>query len=242
MIHFYAALVLTVGALVAAGFALRDHLRWQQSVRLLEVADLNVPVSQTAPNPVRLLVYLLAIIIALIAPQPASIVYKACIGFVLVLFLLMELLLTIPGTPGIVRSGTNSALYFVLWLGFAAATGSAFWSLWGLVALIPLALAALYWWLIRKRLGYLQITVVVYMVNATLVLCFAATFFATQPGLGSLLALLGALLFVGADALRGWNVYRTPLRNGALSQLLCLLLATLLLAWSVWGAFPPVFA
>jgi len=240
MIHLYVALALTLGALVAAGVAIRDHLRWQRSLRLIESAGLNLPVSATAPNPMRLLVYLLAIVIALVAPQPVSIMYKACIGFALVLFLLMELLLTIPGTPAILRSGTNSALYFVLWLGLAATTGGALWSLWGMAALIPVALAALYWWLIRKRLGYLQITVVVYMVNATLVFCFATALFATQPAFWSLLGLLGALLFVGADALRGWDAFRRPLHNGALSQLLCLLFATLLLAWSTWGTFLPL--
>ena len=241
MIHFYVALALTVGALVALGMAVRDHVRWKQSVRLLEAANLNVPISTTAPNPLRLLVYLLAIVIALIAPLPPGILYKASVGFALVLFLLMELLMTIPGTPAILRSGTNSAVYFVLWLGFSATTGGALWSLWGLVALLPVALAVLYWWLIRKQLGYLQITIVVYMVNASLVLCFAAALFATQPALWSLFGLLGALILVGADAVRGWDRFRRPLRNGERTQLLCLLVATLLLAWSTWGTFLPFF-
>jgi hypothetical protein len=242
MIHFYAALVLTLGALIAAGFAVREELRWRRSVRMLEGASMNVPVSATAPNPVRLLVYLLASIIALVSPMPHSIFYKACIGFVLVLFLLMEVLLTVPGTPAILKTGTNIALYFVLWLGFSVTTGDSLWTWWGLVALVPIALGALYWWLIRARLGYLQISVIVYIVNATLVLCFAATLFATQFALWSLFGLLGAILFVGADAVRGWDSFRAPLRSSSMVQLLCLMAATLLLAWSTWGATLPALA
>lgn len=242
MIHFYVALALTLVAVVAGGFALRDHLRWQRSIRLLEAADLSLPTtSASAPIPIRLLVYLLAIVIALIAPVPFSVFYKATIGLALVIFLLMELFLTVPGTPTILRTGTNSAIYFVLWLGFVVTTGSALWSLWGLVALIPIALALLCWWLWRAKLGYLAISVIAYMVNATLVLAFAATLAATHFALWSLLTLFGSLLLVGVDLLRGWEAFRAPVRNCELYQLTFCLLATLLLAWSTWGTFLPTF-
>lgn len=241
MIHLYFALALTLGALVAAGMAVREYLRWRRSLVVMERADLPVPVATAAPIPVRLLVYLIALVVALIAPLPVTIVYKASIGFVLLLLLLMELLLTIPGTPTIVRTGTNVALYFVLWLGFAATVGRALWSAGGLVALLPVLLAVLYWWLVRKKLGYLQISVIVYMVNAVLVLCFAAALFATRPALWTLFGLLGALAYVGVDAVRGCSAFRVPVANSEFYQMILCMLASLMLAWSVWGELLPSF-
>lgn len=238
MLHLYFGIGLAALALVAAGLSVREQSRWGKAQAVFADAGGGIPltVDQAAvPNMWRLLFFLLLLIATLIAPMPPSILYKAAIGFALLLFLLAELLLAIPGTPTIVRTGLNCAMYFVLWLGFAATTGGALWSLWGLTALIPLALAAGYWWLLRPRLGDLQISVGVYVLNAALVAAFATSLAATQFSQWSLLALVGAIALLLADALRGWHRFRGRIVRLPMYEMVAYLAAWLLLGASVWG-------
>ncbi len=235
MIHLYSALGVTVLVLVAAGLAVRDSLRQTRPVIAADMSLQELPAPVDAPSPYRLGCMLLVLILAMIAPLPPGPVYKAGIIFALLVLMMTEVFMAIPGTPRILRTGSNVAIYFVLWVTFASATGISFWSWWALLALIPLGLGALYFLPLRSQVDFLQITVLTYMANCALVLSFALTLFATHFALWSLAALLGGLALVGADLLEGWNRFRTPVVRLDLWQMTLYLLGALLLAWSVWG-------
>ena len=222
MIAFWIAVVLTVAALVLSGLALRAALRTPQ-----------------APNSMALGALLLAAVVALMAPEPPSFFLKGGICLALLLLLVAEALGVIPGTPRLVRTGTNVTLYFLLWLTLFSVTGRALWSLPGLAALLPLLLGAGVVWLLRAKLGDLLITAAAYAANAALALGAATALFATRPALWSGLALGGVLLLTLSDLLPAWDRWRSTLRRAPLLALICTLLGALLLAWSVWGtAFP----
>lgn len=238
--HLYFGLGITVLCLVAAGFAVRDALR-QARPAVFGLAEYGIAVPADAPNSYRLGFVVLVLILAMVSPLPPGPAYKGGIIFALLLIFMTEVLMAIPGTPRILRTGSNVALYFVLWVTFASATGISFWSWWGLLALIPIALGALYFLPIRGGLNYLQITVLVYMVNGALVLSFASTLAATHFALWSISALLGALALIGADMLEGWNRFHSPVVRLDLWQMILILLGILLLAWSVWAYPFPLF-
>ena len=237
MIHLYFGIGLLLVALIAAGLAVREHMRWRRAVAILGELGQDLPVAATAPNIWRLVCFLLLLVLALIAPAPPTVFYKATIGLALIVFLLAELFLAIPGTPGVLRTGTNFAIFFLLWLGFVVTTGPAFWSLLSLVALVPLAIGALYWWSLRERLGYLEITVGLYILNCALAAAFAATLAATTfLAIWSLLAMVGTMLLCGAEMLRGWSRFVRERNNQGLYEMLLLMGGWLLLSISVWGA------
>lgn len=235
MIHFYFGLGVTLLALVAAAFAVRDQVRQTRPVGVFGVDEHEVAAPAEAPNVYRLGFFLLVLILATISPLPPGVVYKAGIIFALLSLVMTELFMAIPGSPRILRTGSNVALYFVLWVTFASATGISFWSWWGLLALVPLAAAGLYFMQLRRGVGYLQITILAYMVNGALALSFASTLLATHFALWSLFALLGVLALLAADMLEGWNRFRTPVVRLDLWQMTLYLPGALLLAWSVWG-------
>lgn len=235
MIHLYFALGTTLLVLIASGLAVRDALRQTRALPVADTGEYEAPAATEAPNAFRLGAMALILILATIAPLPPGPVYKAGIIFALLLLFMTEALMAIPGSPRILRTGSNVALYFVLWVTFASATGISFWSWWGLLALIPLALGGLYFLPLRGQVKFLQISILTYMVNGALVLSFALTLLATHFALWTLFALLGAAALIGADMLEGWNRFRTPVVRLDLWQMILLLLGALLLAWSVWG-------
>lgn len=241
MIHLYFALGVTLLILVATGLAVRDALRMTRPVSIYGVNGYEAPAAVDAPNPYRLAALVLVMILAMISPVPPGPVYKAGIIFALLLVFMTEVLMVIPGSPRILRTGSNVALYFVLWVTFASATGISFWSWWGLLALIPVGLGALFFLQLRGQVKFLQITIIAYMVNGALVVSFASTLLATHFALWSLFALLGAVALIGADMLEGWNRFRAPVVRLDLWQMILYLLGVLLLAWSVWSYPFPLF-
>lgn len=63
----------------------------------------------------------------------------------------------------------------------------------------------------------------------------AAALVAVYPALWSGLALLGALMYTGVDAIGAWASWRRPVQRGGLYQSLLAAFGGLLLAMSVWG-------
>jgi hypothetical protein len=89
---------------------------------------------------------------------------------------------------------------------------------------------------VRARAKWLSLSVLIYTINGALVVGGAAALLVVRPALWSLLALLGALLYVGVDALAAWVAWRTPVRRAGLYSALLAAYGALLLAISTWGA------
>lgn len=218
MIAFWIAAALTLGALVLAGLSIRAALR-----------------TPNAPNAMALGGLLIAAVVAIMAPTPPTFFYKGGVTLALLLLLVAEGLSVIPGTPRLLRYGSNTILYFLLWLTLYSTTGRALWSLPGLAALAPLLLAAGLFFLLRAKLGILTITVIAYMANAALAVGAAAALVAVRPALWSALALAGLLLLTVSDLIPAWHRWRSPIKRAPLYATLSTLAAALLLAWSIWG-------
>lgn len=219
MVHLIFAVLFIAGALIATAAAARDQLRTPQST-----------------SPLTAVALLCAAVLSIMARQPPTFFYKGSIALALLVAMLAMALMAIKGTPQLVHVGTNVVVYLILWLGFLAASGRALWTLPGLIAFFAgfVALGALYF-VVRSRLAWLSLSVLLYIVNAALVVGGAAALVAVHPALWSILALVGALLYVGSDSVRAWATWRGPVHRGGLHQALLVSLGGLLLAVSVWG-------
>ncbi len=219
MFHLTTATIGLLVALVATFVAARDQLR--------------KPASTT---PILAGVMFLAVILSVMARTPPSFYYKGSVTLALLIAAIATVFMVIEGTPLIVRSGANTIVYFILWLGFLVTAGRAFWTLPALLAFaIGLVAYGALFLIVRKRLKWLALTVLLYALNAAMVVGGAAALLVVRPALWSVLALIGAVFLTGADVVAAQSTWRSPLRNDRLYQTLLIALGAILLAVSVWG-------
>jgi len=231
MIHFYFGIGFSVLALIVAVFAIRAQTKREPFG------------ASEGIKPYRIGFWVIVLVVALIAPTTPALLLKGVIGLVLIVLLVGEVLMAIPGTPVQVRLGTNSAIYFVVWLILARMAFGVIWQQTGWtqtlmtvgVGLVPLVVAGLYFMRVRAPLGDVRLTVIIYMLNATLVAVMATLLYLAAPSAGSGLLLLGVICLVTPDALLGWSTWRKEIVRLPLLQMVLLFVAGLLLAWATWG-------
>jgi uncharacterized membrane protein YhhN len=218
MIHFYGMLLLLLAALVTAGHFLWDEYRGVE----------NAPRRYFLPLTIALFV-----LIALIAPTPVSVYYKAAILLGLLLTLLGNVLALLPGTPPVVQKAHWLLAVLLFTTAFAALHPAKWPTPWLLLLLLYGGAIA---WLIAPRLAELQITILVYGLLLFLMSWQALEALVVVGQGWVLLPFIGALLLVIADSLQALHqFYRTLPATKMLTPAL-LLLGQLLLALSVWGA------
>ncbi len=219
MVHLIFAALFLVGALAATFVAARDQLRAPKATSAMVGVALAC-----------------ASAIAIMAKAPPDFYYKGSLVLALVIATLSMLMMVIQNTPQLVRVGANTIIYFILWLGFLVTTGRVLWSMPGLIGFFAgfLAFGALFF-AIRTRIAWLSISVITYTVNAALVVGGAGALLAVRPALWSLLALVGAILYLGADVLSAWTTWRAPVQRSSMYLALLISVGGLLLALSVWG-------
>lgn len=217
MIHFYLMLLLLIGALATAILYLWDEYRGADQGTRAYFQPLTLT---------------LIVLIALIAPAPVSIYYKAAILLGLLITLLGSAFGLLPGTPPAVQKA-HWLLAVVLFTTAFAALHPAKWPTpWLFVLLLYGGGIA---WLVAPRLAELQITMLVYGILLFLMSWQALEAFVVVDQGWVLLPFVGAFLLVFADSLQALHqFYRTLPATKMLTPAL-LLLGQLLLALSVWG-------
>ena len=205
MIHFYGMLLLLLAALATAGRFLWDEYRGADSATHRYFFPLTIA---------------LFVVIAILAPTPVSVYYKAAV------------LGLLPGTPVAVQKA-HWLLAVVLFTTAFAALHPAKWPTpWLLLLLLYGGGIA---WFIAPRLAELQITILVYG-TLLLLMSWQALEALVVVGQGWVLLLfVGALLLVIADSLQALHHFYRALPMTKMVTPALLLLGQLLLALSVWG-------
>jgi hypothetical protein len=218
MVHLSFAIGFSLISLVLLGFALRR-------VRLLP----------NEFNGFYLGAIFLLLLVGLITPVPASVLYKAGIGLALLILFIAQCFCMIPGTPYIVRLGSNIVLYFLLTVTFLSTAGGRLLAWPAFLALIPLALVMAAWATHRKRQGDDWVTLLFYSIGLALMLGSAVALAAVRPEVWTFLALGGAILLAATDIIFARHKLRRPVSRLAEWLMALSVLAMMLLAWSVWG-------
>ena len=217
MIHFYGMLLLLVGVLA---IAIRDL--WGE----YSSADKG---TYAYFQPLTLA---LIVLIALIAPAPVSVYYKAAILLGLVLTLLGNALGLLPGTPLAVQKAHWLLAVALFTTAFAALHPAKWPTPWLFLLLLYGGGIA---WLIAPRLAELQITMLVYGILLFLMSWQALEAFVVVEQGWVLLSLGGALLLVIADSLQALHHFYRVVPSVKMLTPALFLLGQLLLALSVWG-------
>lgn len=217
MIHFYVMLLLLIGVLATA-----IRYFWDE----YSGAEMG---TRAYFQPVALA---LIWVIALIAPTPVSVYYKAAILLGLLLTLLGNILALLPGTPPAVPKAHWLLAVALFTTAFAALHPAKWPTPWLFLLLLYGGGIA---WLIAPRLAELQITILVYGLLVFLMSWQALEALVVVDQGWILLPFVGALLLMFADSLQALHqFYRTLPATKMLTPAL-LLLGQLLLALSVWG-------
>lgn len=187
------------------------------------------------PSWPRTLAIFACMIVALLSIAPPFYFYKGALCLAILILIVGDGLMLIPGSPPTLRGGVNVVVYFLMWLAFSITAGRQLWTLPGLWGLLPLAVGALlYVFVFYPRLEEMRLTVGLYMLNAAFVVASAVALFAIKPGPWSFVGMLGAIVFVSADVIAAFHAWWKPFRWMPLYWTLCLLLGLLILAWSNW--------
>lgn len=222
MVRLWIALVVIVLALVVAGVNLLQQRRAPAG------AEPSYPIFHLAA-------LTLAFVLAMLPLDPASLPYKGIVGFALLVLIVRDALAWIPGTPRAIVAGSSVVLWFLLWLGVSVIVGRAVWSLTGLLVLAPFLLLAWPAWRMRRTVGDLWLTLVVYAVQLALAIGFALVLVVQQPGAWSFCALLATLVLAATDLLLLRGLLRPPAGSVALWRQTLTAAGALLLALSAWG-------
>ena len=219
MVHLIFAALFLLGALTAAALGTRDQAR---------NADVTSPTLAAS--------LLCAAALAMMARQPPDFFFKGTVVLALLIAFIATVLMSIQGTPQVVRAGANTVVYFVLWLGFLVIAGRALWTLPGMIGFAAgFAACVALFFAIRTRVSWLSYTILAYSINMALVVGGAAALVALQPALWTVLCLVGTLLYVGVDMVEAWSTWHAPVRRAGLYRALFLAFGALLLGLSVWG-------
>lgn len=216
MIQYYLAIILSIAALVGATLHVRSSL-------------LGLSGRVSVPRP---LVTTLVVIVALLAPEPVDMNYKAGILFGLLVSLVADAFATIPGNPRITVLGLLLIAYFVYLATFASETAFGWPTPWLLVLLLY---GALLYWQIAPGLREMKITILLYMAMLGLMTWQALEMALLHGQPWSALAFTGAICLVLASSIESFNTFRTPIRGGTAYAVAAYLIAQWLLAASVWG-------
>jgi uncharacterized membrane protein YhhN len=182
--------------------------------------------------PMRPLATLLIMLIAILAPAPVSPFFKGAIVLGLALSLVADAFLLMASTPLIVGVALNLIVYLLYCVAFASRTVLQWPTLW----LLLLLLYAAFWYrLLAPSLREIKGDVIAYMVILFLMSWQALEMGLQAGGWWAYVALLGALLLVLADSLRGLIQFRGPVKGGAPVALSVYFVAQWLIAVSVWG-------
>lgn len=218
MVHLSIAIILTLAAFVTAILYLRGE------------------VTQARPL-FRPLTSLLILVVALMAPMPIAIFYKAAVVLALSLTLLRNALELLPTPPALALA--NNLLVALLYMTAFASQHPLKWPTpW---ALLPLLGAGLVYWLIRPRLAELHSSLIAYSIGLYLMSWQALEMLVTQPAPWAMIAAVGALAFVSADVLLGLDHFYRPVSVRKFLYPTLTLLAQLLLALSIWGPMLQTF-
>lgn len=217
MIHFYVMLLLFVGAV-----ATTIRYLWGEYA-----GGENSTHSYFLP-----LTLVIIILIALIAPAPVSVYYKAAMLLGLLIALLGQALTLLPGTPPVVQKA-HWLLAVILFTTALAALHPAKWPTpWLLLLLLYGGGVA---WLIAPRLAELQISLLVYGILLLLMSWQALEALVVANQLWVLLPFAGAFFLLIADSLEALHRFYRTLPATKMLTPAFFLLGQLLLALSVWG-------
>lgn len=169
-----------------------------------ERADNRERIHQFAP-----LTMVLIVLVAILAATPATPFYKAAIVLGLLLTLLADVAVLLPGRNLVLGAAFSLWARILYAYAFGAVTVWAIPSFWGIL-LLPIPYL-LYRWL-NPYLREMDIPVYVYA-GVVFVMTWQALEMLTQTGqLWALLALLGALLLAASDAAQATRTFRAPFR------------------------------
>lgn len=218
MIHVYATLLLTIGALVTISL----YLWGEYTNRDSRARPYFLPAT-----------LLLTLLIAFITPAPVSIFYKAALSLGLILALLANFLRLLPGTPLVVEKAHLLIALTLYMIAFATLHPLKWPTPWLLLLLVGAGGIA---WLLASRLAELQISLAIYGVILLLMLWQALEVLVVAGQLWSWVLFGGALLLVMAETLQGFDRFYQPLRFSKFVVTGFVLLGQLLLALSIWGS------
>lgn len=216
MIHGYATLLLTLAALGGALFCL-----WEEYKTGVQVRPYWQPV-----------IVALILVIALLAPTPVSVFYKAAVLLGLILSLLGSAVRLLPGTPLAVNKAHLLLATLLYLTAFAELHPFKLPTPWLLLLLLYAGGMA---WLLANRVAELQITLLIYGGILLLMSWQALEAFVVVGQLWTGLLLLGTLCLVIADSMQALDRFYRALPAARLLTPAVLLLGQLLLALSIWG-------
>jgi uncharacterized membrane protein YhhN len=174
----------------------------------------------------------LIVLVALTAPTVISPLYYWLIVIGLLFGLAGDIFLMLPRDrfiAGLVSFLINHLFYIVAFGSRIALPG---WSVAGVGVVLY---ALLIYGLLYRHLGALQIPVIVYMVTIATMAWFGLALAGQQPGVWTLTAGVGSVLFVVSDSALALNRFRKPFAAAELIVLSTYYLAQWLIALSVRG-------
>jgi uncharacterized membrane protein YhhN len=191
----------------------------------------------TREDPEKLFVYrpvtmLVILFLAVLAPQPVSPIYKGAIIVGLIIALLGDSLMMIPGTPFIVGLVSFSFVALLNAYAFGSEVALRVPSPAGL--LVVLYAVALFWAL-RKQLIEFWFPTVVLLVFMSVMVWLALEMFVQDSALWSFFGLLGATLLGAAASLFAFRHFSSGMRGDRLLMMGAYHIGQWCLALSVWG-------
>jgi uncharacterized membrane protein YhhN len=191
----------------------------------------------TKDNPEKLFVYrpvtmIVIIFLAILAPQPISPMYKGAIIIGLVIALMGDSLMMIPGTPFIVGLVSFS---FVALLNFMAFGSEVSFQIPSPVGILILLYAVAFYWVLRKSLIEFWFPTVMLIVFMSLMVWQALEMFVQNMAPWSFFGLLGATLLAAAASLFAFRYFRSGMKGDTLMMMGAYHIGQWCLALSVWG-------
>ncbi len=176
------------------------------------------------------LTMVLILAVAISAPVPVSTFYKAAIVLGLVLSMMGDIFLMLPGKELVAGLGHFLIAHLLYITAFSSLTAWSIPSPWGLLLVVVGGVA---YWQLSPYLHELEIPVTLYM-GVILLMAWAALEVWIQTGqTRAAVALLGALLFVISDAALGVNRFWRPFKSANALILGTYYGAQLLIAYSI---------
>jgi uncharacterized membrane protein YhhN len=188
----------------------------------------------------RPLTMIVILVIALIAPSPVSAFYKGAIILALVLSIVSDLLMMIPGTPLVIGMVGFTAVSSLFFLAFGSVTALRIPTPWVILLLLY---GALLIWRLWPNLGELRGPTTVFMGVLGLAVWQAMELSVQIGQPWALFALVGSVSLVIASSVLGLD-YFLPLFRGKLVLFFsAYYIGQWLIAASIWGRglIPPAF-
>lgn len=180
------------------------------------------------------LTMILVMAVAITAPQPVSLFYKGAIILGLILSLVGDIFLMLPGRLLLAGLMLFLIAHIVYIYAFGSVTHWAIPSPWTLALLL---IGGGIYWLLAPHLREMKWPVVIYMAAILLMAWQALEMYTQVSTLWTLAALAGALLFVASDTALAFNEFRQKFAHAHTLVLGTYYVAQLLIAFSAhqWG-------